>query len=369
MCAVKKSKPVAAIGYFSRPFFLTTFARMLSDLLKHKIVSLAGKKTPLLFLFLGFQTAYLTSFSQATIVLNDKTVLKKVNVHHIYSSKIEYEKNGSLHDLLNSTIERIETDTAIISFEKNGNILSRPYDYIVKISGDTVFCQISQLGGNYVYYYAKGADNRSYISTASLKDYRKFEPQPLLITGHNAVNAKPQSQDPVYAEPTKTTEKNIANRQSTPDAVKPAPDTLVKITLYETNEEEKIPETEMKKQDENSEQDGILLSHSLNNDVCYESYMKGTRDASQKDEIIWGVGGFCLNGCCTFGFPAFTYWAVDKNDPVTAVPADVDERCYRLGYQNEKKQKRVKNAAIGGIAAVVVFLGVYLLTLTQLGGI
>lgn len=341
---------------------------MLSSHLKNKIKNLAGKKIPLLFFFLGFQITHLTSFSQTTIVLKDKTSLKGVKVHHIYFNKIEYEKNNSLHDLPNSDIERIETDTTILSFEKNGNTLSRPYDYLVKITGDTVLCVISQLGGNYVYYYAKGKDNRSYISTTALKDYRKFEPQPLLTAEQNTVKTKPQPQEQKDAEPLKTAEDNIANSQPAPDSVKLFPDTMMKITLYETNEEEKIQESSMT-QSENSDQTGILLQQSLNNDLCYESYIKGTRDASQKDEIIWGVGGFCLNGCCTGSFPAYTYWAQDKDDPVPTIPADVDERCYTLGYRNEIKQKRIKNASIGGIASVVIFLGAFILYISALGNI
>ena len=56
---------------------------------------------------------------RCTIVLkNDKTI-KDARLWEIYLNRIEYEKSGSLHDLLIEKIKRIETFNEIITFGKN----------------------------------------------------------------------------------------------------------------------------------------------------------------------------------------------------------------------------------------------------------
>ncbi len=426
------------------------------------------KFLPIVFCLIS-HISYLTSFcqSKSKIVLKDKTVLKDVKIHNIYFNKVEYEQAGSMHDLPNSNIEHIETENAILSFDENGNTLSRPYDYIIKVTNDTIFCIISQLGGNYIYYYAKGKENRSYLSASTVKDYRKFEPlpiqkkeekteqvlQPPADTAQdkkgNSVQTdtseKVNEDPPVYTiveempafpggeqELFKYLSQNIIYPAMAKDAgisgivyvtfvvmedgkinyvkvlkgvgggcdeeamrvVKNMPewkagkqrgksvrvqfnlpikftlkgsgtDTISKKEVAEKQPvsvgvdgkkiEEKKTEVFYEESYEEPEQSDQILQQSIKNDLCYESYMKGTQDAAQKDEIIWAFAGFCANGC--FGIPtsALTYWAQEKDEPVLIIPAGVEEKCYILGFQNQKKENRVQNVAIGGMAAVVIF--------------
>ncbi|MCH8318115.1 MAG: hypothetical protein IIA88_06415 [Bacteroidetes bacterium] len=71
---------------------------------------------------------------RCTIVLkNDKTI-KDARLWEIYPDRIEYEKSGSLHDLLIDEIKRIETGKELITFDKDHNLLYMKKDLMKTMS-------------------------------------------------------------------------------------------------------------------------------------------------------------------------------------------------------------------------------------------
>ena len=119
---------------------------------------------------------------RCTIVLkNDKTI-KDARLWEIYPSRVEYEKEGSLHDLLIDEIERIETDNEIITFEPDGKLFKQPYDLIILHpgstlmqikEGDTIKCRITKIAGVYIYYSYQqhGEEKKTSIELARVKKY------------------------------------------------------------------------------------------------------------------------------------------------------------------------------------------------------
>lgn len=318
------------------------------------------KKLSFIFFFL-VSHAYLTSFSQtgqSKIVLKDKSEIKNARVWNFYSNKIEYEQNGSLHDVLTEGILRIETDTSVLSFDEAGHLYSRPYDWIIKPNNDTVFCIISQLGGNYIYYYPKGKDNRNYLPESTVKKYQVFKP---------ALLRKLEASDGPVAQRLSRDTLKIPEKES---AAAPVETSIVQETIQskETRIDSNagIPEREEIKSDLKD----VEPSPPVPTDLCYESYLRGEEDADKRSETIWGIGGFCLSGCLSsVSLPSMTLIALTTKDPVNKFPEGVDEKCYTLGFQNQQSKKRVYNTAVGGlISSVVLVAAVYLFVVGGAGG-
>lgn len=313
-------------------------------------------KSFFLFVFLGLLSY--ASFSQATgkskIVLKDKTVINGVKIWNIYSNKIEYEEKESLHDLLTERIARIETDTAVLSFDEAGQLNSRPYDWIIKVNDDTVQCIISQLGGNYIYYYPKGRENRSYIPETSVKKYQVFKPRPVQMLVQGSAPYSPQM--PARDTANETGTGNVQETTAVPiDSATPSVET---IEPEKQEADSAIKKMENNKTEENREKEtpATLPAHS---DFCYDSYIKGERDANRKSESAWGTGSFCLTGCFG-GIPvsALSLIALNSKKKPKKIPDGVDEKCYLLGYQNQQTKRRVYNTAVGGLISSVVVIGV-----------
>ena len=74
---------------------------------------------------------------RCTIVLkNDKTI-KDARLWEIYLNWIEYEKSGSLHDLLIDEIKRIETSKELIAFDKDHKLLYMKKDLMEAMSDNS----------------------------------------------------------------------------------------------------------------------------------------------------------------------------------------------------------------------------------------
>ncbi len=64
-------------------------------------------------------------YGEGRMILNDKSVYKKVKIHQIHDLWIVYIKNGSTHDMMKDQIDRIEygrEKKAILRFDDNGII-------------------------------------------------------------------------------------------------------------------------------------------------------------------------------------------------------------------------------------------------------
>lgn len=319
--------------------------------------------SPLILFFFLTSLSFSQTAGKSKIVLKDKAVINDVKIWNIYSNKIEYEEKESLHDLLTDRIARIETDTAVLSFGEDGQLFSRPYDLIIKSNGDTVECIISQLGGNYVYYYSKGKENRSYIPESSIKKYQVFNPEPIqkLEIGSEPYSPQVSVQDSLSGI-------EAGNKTNPPvmgsDSVPAFSDTteVIKWESYSQINEDKQVENKNKDEQYNS-------SFTPPNDFCYESYLKGEKAANLKNESFWGAGSFCLSGC--FGalpVSAFSLIALNSNQKPKKIPEGVDEKCYSLGYQNQQTKKRVYNTAMGGLISSAILIGIIVIAISSQNG-
>ncbi len=306
---------------------------------------------------LVFFIFYFQAFSQADrskIVLKDKSEIKNVRIWSVLQNKVEYEEGASLHDMATEKIARIETDTAVLSFDEGGNLFSRPYDWLIKNNDDTITCIISQLGGNYVYYYQKGKENRSYVPESSVKKYQVYKPEPVK---RNKTGEQPE----IHKEPADTISEKINPPENTPKELPRVAETPPEPEIKNSP----VPLPAQKEPEITKEETGPVFP--VSNDICYESYLKGEQDAEKRPETIWGVGGFCLSGCCSsVSIPALTLMALTNREPVRKFPEGVDEKCYSLGYQNQLSKKRVSNTSIGGlISTVIIGAFAYFIILNQ----
>src|SRR3989304_733589 len=116
------------------------------------------------------------------IVLKNKGFIKDARLWEIYPNRVEYEKEGNLHDLLIEEIERIETDKEIITFEQDGKLFKQPYDLIIlhPVStlmqikeGDTIKCKILSVKSDIIYYsyQQKRKEENALIEMAWVKKY------------------------------------------------------------------------------------------------------------------------------------------------------------------------------------------------------
>ena len=70
---------------------------------------------------------------RCTIVLKSDKTIKDARLWEIYPDRIEYEKGGSLHDLLIDEIKRIETSKELIAFDKGHKLLYMKKDLMEAI--------------------------------------------------------------------------------------------------------------------------------------------------------------------------------------------------------------------------------------------
>lgn len=290
---------------------------------------------------------------KSKIVLKDKTVLNNVRIWNIHAYKIEYELKESLHDIETMRIARIENDSAIFSFDSLGQLNARPYDWLLKTNGDTVFCIISQLGGNYIYYYPKGRENRSYIPESSVTKYQVYKPEPI----RKEVPVKvPLPQKAIEADSSGEvkSDTNKIEGGAIDSAATSQPQAEIEIQKPEIF----IPKIEDRPDEKLNE---TSLSLPTPSDFCYESYLKGEQAAMNKSQSIWAVGTFCTNGCL-FGLTAsaLSLFALNRNDPPLYIPEGVDSKCFLLGYQNQEAKKRMHNTALGGLLSSLVAISAYL---------
>lgn len=322
----------------------------------------------LLSVFFQYETGwgcFSQTYGKSKIVMKDKTVLNNIKIWNIYSNKIEYEEKESLHDLATDKIARIENDTAVLSFDETGQLFSRPYDWIVKTNGDSILCVISQLGGNYIYYYPKGRETRSYIPESSVKHYQVYKPE-LQKKLEPGTAPRPE---PASIAPPETPLQPLPSALKADTLPLPKADSgstaKIDTTAPPVQNVSGLPEKKV-----NEEQNNPAIPAPT--DVCYESYLKGQQDANKKNETAWGAFSFCTNSClCGIPASALTLAALQDKGKPREIPAGMDEKCYLLGYKNQRAKRRTHNIAVGGIFSAVVLAAVYFVSLYPLayGGI
>ena len=112
----------------------------------------------------------------------------------------------------------------------------------------------------------------------------------------------------------------------------------------------------------------LSIPENVQSDLCYDSYLKGQRDANLKNESFWGVGNFCLNGClCGLPGSALSLIALNSKQKPKKIPENMEEKCYMLGFQNQQAKRRVYSVAIGGLASAVVIFGIYFTIFSMTG--
>ena len=94
------------------------------------------------------------------IVKKNKKQIKGARLWNISTTTLEYEKEGSLHDLPTDDISIIKTDDEIISFDIEGKMLIRPYDLLFTY-GDTIKCVITRISMSHI-HYVKQKGNKKY---------------------------------------------------------------------------------------------------------------------------------------------------------------------------------------------------------------
>ena len=94
------------------------------------------------------------------IIKMDKKQIKDVRLWSISSTTLEYEKEGSLHDLPTQDISLIKTDDEMISFDISGKMIIRPYDLIFT-DKDSIKCLITKISGGNI-FYLKQKGNRKF---------------------------------------------------------------------------------------------------------------------------------------------------------------------------------------------------------------
>ncbi|MBN4062119.1 MAG: hypothetical protein COA57_02855 [Flavobacteriales bacterium] len=99
---------------------------------------------------------------QCLVVLKNKKLIKKVRLWEINPNKLEYEREGSLHDLPIEKINMIKTDDEIISFDEFAKLIIRPYDLIITNSNDTIKCTIIKISADNIYCYKQKGHLKSW---------------------------------------------------------------------------------------------------------------------------------------------------------------------------------------------------------------
>ncbi len=104
------------------------------------------------------------------IVKKNNKQIKGVRLWNIGNGKLEYEKEGSLHDVSTDDIEIIKTKDEMISFDISGKMIIRPYDLIFT-NGDTIKCVITKMNATNIYYLKqKGNKKYDYIPRSVVQD-------------------------------------------------------------------------------------------------------------------------------------------------------------------------------------------------------
>jgi len=124
-------------------------------------------------------TSVLFAFSQNTellhksclVVLKNNKTINDAKIWAIQSDKIEYEKEGSLHDLLKERIKHIETTDGKITFDETGKAISTPWNLIIRNNGDTIRCTITWVSSQTIGYRKPDSKTTKSISKTLVKKY------------------------------------------------------------------------------------------------------------------------------------------------------------------------------------------------------
>jgi len=108
---------------------------------------------------------------ECLLLLKNKKPIKRIQLWEVYPNKLEYFKEGSLHDMPLEDIDKIKTDDEIVSFDVNNEMVIKPYDLIIT-GKDTIRCTITQVTVSTIYYYKKkGHHKLGYVSRYRKTNY------------------------------------------------------------------------------------------------------------------------------------------------------------------------------------------------------
>lgn len=284
-------------------------------------------------------------WGKCTISMKNSSSVKEADIWKIHANKIEYMKNGSLHDVMKDQVERIETSDSIITFRSDGKMFGQPYDLIIRAGGDTVKCRLAQVSNSFIYFYERGKDKRQYLPGGSVVSYKQNNPLPM---EENIYSETPQQ--PVAKQDSSTRAEVPAVALDNPphqsDSSNLQPDsTLPTVSLpADSSKVQQIP-AEVSLTLNPTQPERVTEQSKLN---CQESYLLGETNAKENVNtwILGGFGGFCC-GC----IPALSYWTTSAAAPLT-YPEKADIQCYQWGYEKQVIKMRSQGIVMGGIVSI-----------------
>ncbi len=290
-------------------------------------------KTPLMIIFFLF--AVLLSKAQdltlpkgsSTIFLNSGKTVMNTTLWRIDSIKVEYVIQGNLADVNTGDISKIETPEFLIEFDQWHQMKKKGYDIIVLISKDTLRGFIQRIEDGVISYRPVGSDKVKRAMKYEVESYSQWKEQG-----------------------TKSIADTIANRDVT-EIIYQAPDEEDSIAK---NEPVSIYTNDLDAQENVGEP--VVNSEKVNELYYQQSYERGVKDANadKGKSAGWAGEGFILG--MTIGSPFLFLGAANSKVKVEKVPVGVDDKLYKVGYENEIVKKRSKRAAAGAIAGKFLIL-------------
>lgn len=151
----------------------------------------------LLYLRTGAQGMLPEGVSCTAHLTNDKTI-KNMKPWKLYKQRMEYIRDGSLHDLDAEKLNYLECTCGDYAISDSGKFEKIIYDVIVQTDGDSINCFISQIGINEISYYLPSQKSplqihRMFVKTWLIKGVEDNPPAALQKQSTKPVNVKPAS--------------------------------------------------------------------------------------------------------------------------------------------------------------------------------
>ena len=110
---------------------------------------------------------------KAIIKLTSGKEIKETRLWKIYSDLLEYEKDGSLHDVPIVSIERLETNEGVYTIDSSLKLNKLPDDLIIMVNNDTITCLIKEIKNNptRIHFLDRKSKLSGSVGLASVKKY------------------------------------------------------------------------------------------------------------------------------------------------------------------------------------------------------
>jgi hypothetical protein len=162
--------------------------------------------------------------AQDIIRLKDGTTMTTNKVYRVDEHRVEYEENGSLHDLDLQKVKSIETIKGVYRRNVNGEMILQPYDIVLSNAGDTTFGVIQKVTTSFVIYYKNTESGRVLSSIPKSKtNYIVWQGDTTLIQEAQETGIATSVQQ----------EKTVTSAYQRPK-YKPYQDTMIDV-VYRTN--------------------------------------------------------------------------------------------------------------------------------------